>query len=206
MISILINHKNAIASTIILSMVFVFTAEDVLAFEQLDTHVSKIITPGDLYIESKEPIHVSFNITAIDKFDNQIFVECDKASNSVFYTGKTTVRCAATEPSGEIMRESFVITVGYNIIQIPDWFKKTTSYWTSQTMSDDEYYKTLGFLLDEKVIHMPQTKILTETTHSEIPKWIKTNAEKWINEELSDDEFSIVLQWILRNSSIQVLQ
>ena len=201
----LINHEKAIVFTIILSIIFVFSVEDVFAFQQSDTNTSKIITQGDIYIESEEPTRVPFSITATDTFNNSIQVECDKTLNSIFNTGKTIVRCMAIDSSGDIVRESFVVTVGYNIVKIQDWFKKTTAYWVSQMMSDGEYYKTLEFLLDEKIIHIPQTKISIESSHSEIPVWVKTNAEKWINEKISDDEFSIVLQWILRNPSNQVL-
>jgi hypothetical protein len=73
-------------------------------------------------------------------------------------------------------------------------------------MSDDEYYETLEFLLDEKITHIPQTKIFIDRSHSEIPAWIRTSAKKWVNEKFSDDEFSIVLQWILRNPSNQIPQ
>ena len=206
MTRVLTNHEKAIIFTIILSIIFVFSVDDVFAFQQSDTNTSKIMTPGDLYVESKESTHVPFSITAADTFNNPIQVECDKTPNSTFNVGKTTVRCMAIDSSGDVVRESFVVTVGYSIIQIPDWFKKTTAYWMSQTMSDGEYYETLEFLLDEKIIHVPQTKMPIESPHSEIPVWIKTNAEKWVNEKLSDDEFSIILQWILRNSSTQTPQ
>ena len=205
MTRVLITNKKAIVFTMILSVIFVFSVDDVFAFQQSDTNISKITTPGDLYIESEEPIHVPFIITATDNSNNPIPVECDKTLNSIFNTGKTTVRCMAIDSSGDIVRESFVVTVGYNIVQIPDWFKKTTAYWMSQTMSDGEYYETLEFLLNEKIIHMPLTKTSMESSYSDVPVWVKTNAEKWVDEKISDDEFSIVLQWILRNSSNQVL-
>ena len=156
---VLINHKKAVVFTIILSIIFIFSVEDVFAFQQSDTSTSKIITQGDLYIESEEPTRVPFSITATDTFNNSIQVECDKTLNFIFNTGKTIVRCMAIDSSGNIVRESFVVTVGYNIVQIPDWFKKTTAYWMSQMMSDGEYYETLEFLLDEKIIHIHQTKI-----------------------------------------------
>lgn len=201
---ILINREKIFILVIMLSIIFVFSAEDVSGFQQSDTHTSKIITKGDLYVQSEEPIHVPFNITASDSFNNPIQVECDKTPNSIFKTGKTTVRCMAMDSSGNIVKESFVVTVGYNIVQIPNWFKQTTIYWTSETISDDEYFNILEFLLDEKIIHIPQTKIPRENSHIEIPIWIKTNAEKWVNEKLSNDEFSIGLQWIIQNPSNQI--
>ncbi len=96
-----------------------------------------------------------------------------------------------------------MVTVGYEIVQIPDWFKQIVKFWTSQTISDEEYVKTLDFLIDEKIIHVPHTKSPKIERIADIPVWIKTNAEKWYEGEISDDEFSIGIQWMLDHGMIQ---
>ena len=112
--------------------------------------------------------------------------------------GKTTVRCVAVDSSGNLIRNSFVVTVGYNIVQIPNWFKQITQFWINQNISDEQYIKTLDFLLSEKVIHIPTFKFKNEK-ETDIPIWIRINAQKWINDEISDDEFAIVLDWLTRH-------
>ena len=67
----------------------------------------KIISDGDLYIESKLPSQVAFNVIAKDKSNNNVSVECDKISNSFFKVGKTTVRCMAMDKFGNEVREFF---------------------------------------------------------------------------------------------------
>jgi len=103
----------------------------------------------------------------------------------------------AVDSFGNEIRDSFVITVGYEIVQIPGWLKQITHFWTSGNIPDVQYFQTLSFLLDEQVIHVPYTKTPKSNGNYEIPSWIKTNAEKWVNGDLSDDEFSIGMQWML---------
>jgi len=196
-------NKMLIIFAVSSSILFVGNVNDVFAVEQSDIISPKIVTDGDLYIESEIPIQVSFNVVATDSFNNLIPVECDKTLNTIFKTGKTTVRCMAVDSFGNEIRDSFVITVGYEIVQIPDWFKHTAKFWTSQTMSDDEYIQTLDFLIDEQIIHVPHTKTPKDNVNSKIPVWIKTNAEKWTKGEISDDEFSIGIQWMLYQGMIQ---
>ena len=185
------------------SIIFTVNVNDASAVELSNITSPKIITDGDLYIKSKIPTQVSFNVVATDSLNKPIPVECNKTLNTIFKTGKTTVRCMAVDSFGNEVRDSFVVTVGYEIVQIPDWFKQTAKFWASQTMSDDEYIQTIDFLIDEQIIHIPQTKTPKDKADSNIPMWIKTNAEKWGKGEMSDDEFSIGIQWMLNQWMIQ---
>ena len=185
------------------SIIFAVNVNDASAVELSNITSPKIITDGDLYIKSKIPTQVSFNVVATDSLNKPIPVECNKTLNTIFKTGKTTVRCMAVDSFGNEVRDSFVVTVGYEIVQIPDWFKQTAKFWASQTMSDDEYIQTIDFLIDEQIIHIPQTKTPKDKADSNIPMWIKTNAEKWGKGEMSDDEFSIGIQWMLNQGMIQ---
>jgi len=197
MTHILMQNKTLIVFTVSSAIFFAGIAGDVFAVEQLTMINSKIITNGDLYVESKTPIQIPFSVTATDGFNNPIPVECDKTSKTMFTTGKTIVRCMAVDSFGNEIRDSFVVTVGYEIVQIPDWLKQITQFWTSGNIPDTQYFQTLSFLLDEQIIHVPYTKTPKNNGNYEIPAWIKTNAEKWANGDLSDDEFSIGMQWML---------
>ena len=185
------------------SILIIGNVDDAWALEQSETVLPKITTGGDLYIESKVPTQVSFNVSAKDGSNNPIPVECNKTLNTVFKTGKTTVRCIAADSFGNEIRDSFVVTVGYEIVQIPDWFKQTAKFWADHIISDDEYIHTVDFLINEQIIHVPHTKTPKDSIDTNIPVWIKANAEKWIKGEISDDEFSIGIQWMLDKGMIQ---
>ena len=190
-------NKVLIVFAVSSAIIFVGNAYDVYATEQSTVLNSKIITNGDLYVQSDTSIQIPFSVTATDSFDNSIPVECDKTPETMFQTGKTTVRCMAVDSFGNEVRDSFVVTVGYEIVQIPDWLKKMTQFWTSGDIPDAQYFQTLSFLLDEKIMHVPYTKTPKSNVNYEIPNWIKINAEKWVKGDLSDDEFSIGMQWML---------
>ena len=117
--------------------------------------------------------------------------------------GKTTVRCLAIDRFGNEVRDSFVITVGYNIVQIPDWFKQTTELWTTKKISDDTYIEILEFLLQERVITIPMSKAPKDNNNVDLPIWINNTAEKWIKGDISNDEFSISIKWMLDHGIVQ---
>ena len=190
-------NKTLIIFAASLSFLLVGNASDAFAVESPIMHESKIITNGDLYVESKVPTQIPFNVTAMDGFNSPIPVECDKTPETMFKVGKTTVRCMAFDSFGNNVSNSFVVTVGYEIVQIPDWLKNITQFWISGGISDAQYFQTLSFLLDEQIIHVPYTKMPKSAGDYEIPIWIQTNAERWVNGGISDDEFSIGIQWLL---------
>lgn len=161
-----------------------------------DENKSKIISGGDIYRVSKVPLPVSFDVKASDS-NGMLPVQCDKISGSVFKVGKTTVRCMAITSFGDELRTSFVVTVGYDIVQIPNWLKHTTKLWTSSSISDNEYINTLEFLLEKDMIKVPFSKTPKAPSNTEIPIWIKSNSAKWSSNGLTNDEFSIGIQWML---------
>jgi hypothetical protein len=174
------------------------------AFASVADKTPPTIIVQDIYKISKVPLVVPFYVTAIDNVDGQIRVDCDKTPYTVFNLGKTTVRCLAIDSSGNEARASFVVTVGYEIVKIPNWLKNTTAFWVAAQISDSEYAKTLQYLLEKEIIHIPFNKQTKNAFATEIPVWIKTNSQKWIAGELSDDEFSIGIQWMLERGLIQI--
>ena len=158
---------------------------------------SKFKIQNDLYIKSDVPVQVPFDINVTDEFNNTIPVSCDKTSNSLFEIGKTTVRCIAIDSQGTEMRDSFEVTIGYNIVQIPEWLKQTTDLWLKGSITETEYVKSINYLLEKQLMHIPHMESSRDSTSSDIPIWINTNSEKWVNGEITDDEFSIAIQWVL---------
>jgi len=169
----------------------------------IDYESPKLFIPNDIYILSKNPIQVDFKVEAIDNVDGKVQVQCDKISGAIFKLGKTIVRCETKDSAGNTNRASFIVTIGYNIVQIPSWIKQPTKLWIEDSIDDKTYAKTMGFLIKERLIQIPFAKS-PNYSESEIPIWIKTNAKSWIDNEISDDEYSIILQWLLNRNIIQL--
>jgi len=169
----------------------------------IDYESPKLFVPNDVYILSKNPVQVDFKVEAIDNVDGKVQVQCDKISGATFKLGKTIVRCETKDSVGNTNRTSFVVTIGYNIVQIPSWVKQPTTLWVENSIDDKTYAKTMGFLIKEGLIQIPFAKS-PNYSESEIPIWIKTNAKSWIDNKISDDEYSIILQWLLNRNIIQL--
>ena len=189
-------NKTLIVFLVITTIIFITIETE--AYAEINK-VSKIIVEDDLYIKSNTPIQVAFETKAIDEFDNKIPVNCDKTSNSIFELGKTTVRCIAIDSLGNELRDSFEVTIGYDIVHIPEWFKQTTEFWITEEISDREYVEILNYLLDEQLMKIPSSNSSNEKVSSSIPIWIETNSERWVNNEITNDEFSIAIQWIVEH-------
>ena len=169
----------------------------------IDNESPKLFIPKDIYITSKNPVQVDFKVSAIDNVDGKVYVQCDKISNAIFKLGKTTVRCETEDSAGNKSRASFIVTVGYNIVQIPSWVKQPTKLWIENSIDDKTYAKTMGFLIKEQLVQIPFAKS-PNYSESKIPVWIKTNAKSWVDNKISDDEYSIILQWLINRNIIQL--
>ena len=169
----------------------------------IDNEPPKLFIPKNIYIISKDPIKVDFKVNAIDSVNGKVHVQCDKISGSIFKLGKTTVRCETEDSAGNKSKASFVVTIGYDIVQIPSWIKQPTHLWIENSIDDETYAKTMGFLIKERLVQIPFAKS-PNNSESEIPVWIKTNAKSWVDNKITDDEYSIMLQWLINRNIIQL--
>lgn len=168
----------------------------------IDGDPPDLFVPKDIYVLAKNPVKVDFIVKATDSVDGKVNVQCDKISKSIFKLGKTTVRCEAEDSAGNKSRASFIVNVGYDIVQIPSWVKHPTRLWVENSIDDKTYAKTMSFLIKERVVQIPFSKS-PNNSESEIPVWIKTNAKSWADDKISDDEYSIILQWLINRNIIQ---
>ena len=186
------------------SVILILPAASALAMPQQNSMPPQIITQGDLYQISEVPTPVYFKVKGLDGNNEPISVQCDRISGSVFVVGKTTVRCEAADSVGNIARDSFVVTVGYNIVQIPNWVKTITGFWVDDKISDSEYIKNVEFLLEQEIMKVPHTVDPKNFSDLDIPIWIKNNGVKWIDDKITDDEFSIGILWLIDSGLVLV--
>lgn len=193
---------------IFLVLFFVVIFSMPLVFAQNESKItdvlpSRLILSSDIYVTSKVPVPVNFLVKVIDGVDQKVSIQCDKISGGVFKIGKTTVRCDVEDSTGNKIRTSFVVTVGYEIVQIPLWVKQPTKFWIEDSIDDKTYAETIGFLIQERIVKVPISKI-SSYYEVEIPIWIKTNAKYWVEGNISDDEYSIMLQWLINRGIIKI--
>jgi len=178
---------------------WVFAQPDSLV---IDKEPPILLMPNDIYVTSSIPTNVPFTVKALDNVDGKVPVNCDKIPNQVFKMGKTVVRCEAYDSSRNRSQASFMVTVGYEIVQIPTWVKDTTKFWTNNAIDDNTYSETIRYLIKERIVKVPIAKI-SDYYKADIPIWIKTNAQFWVDGKISDDEYSIMLPWMINRGLIK---
>lgn len=159
-----------------------------------------VLIMHDVYVDSDVPSRAPWKVKLVST-DQTISVYCDKTSESVFKMGKTTVHCTALDASGNESRSSLVVTVGYTVVHIPEWFKIPTGFWLDGKISDDEYVASIETLMRQGLLHIPAAKA-TGDSIQDVPAWVKQNSQKWTDGKISDDEFSICLQWLIKNKIV----
>ena len=89
-------------------------------------------------------------------------------------------------------------------ICLPYWIKDVAYMWISEpTVTDKDFARALGFLIEQEIIKIPYTSTGDETV-TKIPDWVKTNAEWWITDQISDTEFTLSLQYLIEKGIILV--
>jgi len=88
---------------------------------------------------------------------------------------------------------------GENDYQIPEWVKINANWWMDDQLTDDEFVLSIKFLINEKIIVIPQNSIIQ---NSDLPDWIVHNAGWWharifTNSDISNFDSSYINEKIL---------
>ena len=86
---------------------------------------------------------------------------------------------------------------------VAEWIKNNARWWASDQISDTEFIRGIEYLIQEKVIIIPDSVKLTNTDQN-IPFWIKNTAEWWSQDIVSDDEFVAALEFLVKNGIIRI--
>ena len=107
------------------------------------------------------------------------------------------------EYSGDKSSTQFIIE-DTGKIALPFWIKDLAHMWiTEPLVTDKDFARALGYLIEKGIISIPYTEPDTETISS-IPDWVKNNAEWWIEGKISDTEFALALQYLVKAGIITV--
>jgi len=71
-------------------------------------------------------------------------------------------------------------------------------------ITDQDFSKSLEYLIQNKIIQIPESEFTESESESELPSWIKKNAGWWSQGLLSDKEFFKSIQWFINNRYINV--
>jgi hypothetical protein len=91
-----------------------------------------------------------------------------------------------------------------NIPQIiPAWIKNTAGWWANNQIPDEEFVKSLQFLVENNIINVKSSE-KTQTTLQVIPSWIKNAAGWWANNQIPDEEFLKGINFLVDNGILVI--
>jgi hypothetical protein len=85
-------------------------------------------------------------------------------------------------------------------VQIPTWIRNNAMWWSEGVITDTEFAQGIQFLVQERIIVMPQStsNSVVMTGHG-IPSWVKNDARWWSHGEMSDNDFVKGMQYMVQN-------
>ena len=87
---------------------------------------------------------------------------------------------------------------------IPEWIRNNAKWWVQGGISDSEFVSGIQYLIQQKVVIIPETSPTAESNNSNIPSWIKNNADWWSQGLISDADFVKGIQYLIANGIMVV--
>jgi hypothetical protein len=165
--------------------------------------VQEIILSGSIK-NPKRGIPLSITLTNPDGID-QNFAATLSTSGS--YKSIFTVN-ANSSPGKYYIHLSYdnknLGTLSFSVISeiIPDWIKNNARWWSSNSISDNEFIDGIEHLIEKEIISVTPSE--RSTFEKEIPDWIKNNAKWWADDLISDKDFVESIQYLVKKGIILV--
>ena len=87
---------------------------------------------------------------------------------------------------------------------IPLWIKNNAEWWADGILTDKSFIDGLQYLLEQKIINIPNLSVKSAMVSNTIPSWIKNYAEWWADGIISDDEFKKGLEYLVKQGIIRI--
>ena len=91
-----------------------------------------------------------------------------------------------------------------NVIEIPDWIKNNALWWSNNQISESDFVSGVEYMIQKRIIVIPQIPQSESYQRSEVPNWIKNNAGWWAQELITDEDFVSGLEYLIKNGIITI--
>jgi hypothetical protein len=86
---------------------------------------------------------------------------------------------------------------------IPDWIKIYAKNWATGEISDSEFMTGLDFMLQNKIIVIPNIDY-AHSTFDNVPSWFRSISHWWANDLISQQEFINSIKFLIQNDIILI--
>ena len=88
---------------------------------------------------------------------------------------------------------------------VPAWIKNTAGWWATDKIPDEEFMKSLQYLLQNGIISIEPSEFgKPESALQSIPAWIKNTAGWWATDKIPDEEFLKGINFLIDNGLLVV--
>lgn len=88
--------------------------------------------------------------------------------------------------------------------RVPDWIKNNAGWWSSDLISDAEFFNGITYLINEGILIIPNLPN-SEISDSEIvPTWVKQTCGWWAEGKIGENEFLKSIEFLVENGIIKV--
>ncbi len=118
-----------------------------------------------------------------------------------------TYEVSATYDGKNVGKVSFILNNLEGLhsqIQIPQWVKTNAGWWASNQIQDNDFVKGLEYLINAKILKVPQTTSEESETEQQIPSWLRKNADWWSKGQLSNEEFIKGIQFLIQKNIVKI--
>lgn len=88
--------------------------------------------------------------------------------------------------------------------KVPDWIKNNAKWWAEGLITDDDFLKGIEYLINEKIIFIPDMPEPGSSQSNTIPDWIKNVAMWWADGLIDENEFLKGITFLIENKIIVV--
>ncbi len=100
-------------------------------------------------------------------------------------------------------RKEIIISIEPEFI-IPKWLQNTAGWWSENKVTDLEFTNSIKYLIDNKIIIIPNTSQDNSISEQKIPDWIKNNAQWWSKGLISDKEFVNGIEFMIKSGILKI--
>src|SRR5690349_20476068 len=83
---------------------------------------------------------------------------------------------------------------------IPFWIKNNAKWWAEGSVSDNDFFKGIQYLVQQKIIVVPTTQINSHKYNG--TSWVKSTVKLWADGQIGDADFVTELQHLIQNGII----
>ena len=91
-----------------------------------------------------------------------------------------------------------------NNIELPAWIKNNALWWSNNQISETDFVGGIEYMIQNRIIVIPQIPQTASNQSSEVPSWIKNNAGWWGQGLITDADFVSGLEYLIKNGIITI--